>query len=60
MAEFVKEEAQIIAISFIRNKISVILMTEQLFGANAPVTKSYLRNVYWGFAVLGLLLLPTT
>jgi hypothetical protein len=60
MAEFVTKEAQIIAISFIRNKSSVIQMTEQLIGANAPVTKSYLRNVYWGFAVLRLLLLPTS
>lgn len=52
MAEFVTEEVQIIAISFIRNKSSVTQMTEQLNGPNAPVTKSYLRDVYWRFAVL--------
>jgi hypothetical protein len=40
MAEFVTEEAQIIAISFMRNKSSVTQMTEKLTGANAPITKS--------------------
>jgi hypothetical protein len=46
MAEIVTEEAQIIAISLTQDKSSVTQMTEQLTGANASVTKSYLRDVY--------------
>lgn len=48
MAEFVTEEAQIIVISFIRNKSSVTQMTAQLIGAKRTSNKDLFKECLLG------------